>query len=61
MHCLNEPLVLSARFLTLKEVNIDGSIMEQIEKGYWSLRLFSNGGNIFISEILAKLSRKRMS
>ena len=50
VHCLNEPLVLSARFLILKEVNMDGSIMEQIVKGLWSFRLFTKGGTYVIQE-----------
>ena len=50
VHCLNEPLVLSARFLILKEVNMNESIMEQIVKGLWSFRLFTKGGTFFLQE-----------
>ena len=47
VHCLNEPIVLSARYIILKEANMSGSIMEQLLNGLWSVRLFSNGGNSF--------------
>ena len=50
VHCLNEPLVLSARFLILKEVNVNESIMEQIVKGLWSFRLFTKRGTFFLQE-----------
>ena len=46
VHCLNEPIVLSARYLILKEANMSESIMEQLLNGLWSIRLFSIGGNI---------------
>ena len=45
VHCLNEPIVQSARYLILKEANMSGSIMEQLLNGLWSISLFSIGGN----------------
>ena len=55
VHCLNEPIVLSARYLILKEANISGSIMEQLLNGLWSLTLFSDRGNFLIIKLLFHL------
>ena len=47
VHCLNERIVLSARYLVLIETHSPGSMMDAHRAGSLSIQLFSDRGILF--------------
>ena len=48
VHCLNEPTVLSARYLILKEIQTSEWVLDGLQQGYFTMDFFSNKGIITI-------------